>query len=123
MNIALWVLQVLLGLVFGFHSYFRLRPSPERMQSGMSYVLEMPVSLRLFAGIAEGLAGLALVIPPLLRVLPWLTPLAAAGLVLLVLGAIVFHVRRREYPNVGFNAVLGVLAAHVAWGRFGPYHF
>jgi hypothetical protein len=57
------------------------------------------------------------------HVLVWLTPLAAAGLVLLMLGAIVFHVRRREYPNIGLNAVLGILAAIVAWGRFGPYHF
>jgi hypothetical protein len=76
-----------------------------------------------FAGIAEGLAGLALVIPPLVHVLTWLTPLAAAGLVLLMLGAIVFHIRRSEYPNVGFNAVLGLLAAVIVWGRFGPYHF
>ena len=89
----------------------------------MKYILEMPTGLRLFAGIAEGLAGLALVIPPLLHVLTWLTPLAAAGLVVLMLGAIVFHVQRREYPNVGFNAILGVLAAVIAWGRFGPYHF
>ena len=111
MNIAVWVLQVLLGLAFVFHSYLMLRPSPERLQSRGSYVLQMPVGLRLFAGIAEGLAGLALVFPALLRVLPWLTSLAAAGLVLLMLGAIVFHVRRREYPNIGLNAVLGVLAA------------
>jgi uncharacterized membrane protein YphA (DoxX/SURF4 family) len=87
----------------------------------MKYILEMPRGLRLFAGIAEGLAGLALVIPPLVRLLTWLTPLAAVGLVVLMLGAIVFHVRRREYPNVGFNAVLGLLAAVNAWGRFGPY--
>ncbi len=123
MNVALWVLQVLLGLLFVFHSYMMLRPSPERLQRGMNYIHEMPVGLRLFAGIAEGLAGLALVFPALLRVLTWLTPLAAAGLVLLMLGAIVLHVRRREYPNIGFNVVLGVLAAVVAWGRFGPYHF
>jgi hypothetical protein len=83
----------------------------------------MPARLRQFAGIAEGLAGVALVIPPLVHVLTWLTPLAAAGLVVLMLGAIVFHVQRREYPNVGFNAVLGLLAAVIAWGRFGPYPF
>jgi uncharacterized membrane protein YphA (DoxX/SURF4 family) len=123
MNIVLWVLQVLLGLAFVGHSYVMLRPSPERLQTGMSYVLEMPVGLRLFAGIAEALAGLALVFPPLLGVLPWLTPLAAAGLVLLMVGAIVLHVRRGEYPNVGLNVVLGARAAVVAWGRFGPYHF
>ena len=89
----------------------------------MSYVLEMPARLRMFAGVAEGLAGIGLILPALLRTLPWLTPVAAAGLVVLMLGAIVFHVRRREYPNIGLNAVLGGLAAIVAWGRFGPYHF
>jgi uncharacterized membrane protein YphA (DoxX/SURF4 family) len=119
MNIALWVLQVFLGVFFVFHAFVMLRPSP----GGMKYILEMPTGLRLFAGVAEGLAALALVVPPLLHVLTWLTPLAAAGLVLLMLGAIVFHLQRREYPNVGFNAVLGLLAAIIAWGRFGPYHF
>jgi uncharacterized membrane protein YphA (DoxX/SURF4 family) len=122
MNIALWVLQVVLGIVFVLHAYLLLRP-PASLQSGMNYILEMPAGLRRFAAVAEGLAGLALVFPPLLRVLTWLTPLAAAGLVLLMLGAIVFHIRRREYPNVGFNAVLGVLAGVIAWGRFGPYPF
>ena len=122
MNIALWVLQVVLGIFFVVHAYLLLRP-PASLQSGMNYILEMPAGLRRFAAVAEGLAGLALVFPPLLRVLTWLTPLAAAGLVLLMLGAIVFHLRRREYPNVGFNAVLGVLAGVIAWGRFGPYPF
>ncbi len=122
MNIALWVLQVVLGIFFVVHAYLLLRP-PASLQSGMNYIREMPAGLRRFAAIAEGLAGLALIIPPLFRVLTWLTPLAAAGLVLLMLGAIVFHIRRREYPNVGFNAVLGVLAGVIAWGRFGPYPF
>ena len=123
MNVILWILQGLLGVFFVFHAYIMLRPSPERLQSGMKYILEMPAGLRQFAGVAEGLAGLALVVPALFRILVWLTPLAAAGLVLLMLGAIVFHLMRREYPNIGLNAVLGVLAAVVAWGRFGPYHF
>jgi hypothetical protein len=123
MNIALWILQVLLGIFFVFHASVLLRPSPQRLQSGMRYVLEMPAGLRVFAGVAEGLAGVGLVLPPFVHVLVWLTPLAAAGLVVLMLGAIVFHFRRREYPNIGLNAILGVLAAIVAWGRFGPYHF
>lgn len=61
--------------------------------------------------------------PPLLGILPGLTPLAAAGLVILMLGTIVFHIRRGEYPNVGFHALLGALAAVVALGRLSPYHF
>jgi hypothetical protein len=89
----------------------------------MKYILEMPAALRLAVGVAEGLAGLALVFMPLVAGLAWLAPLAAAGLTALMLGAIVFHLMRREFPNIGLNAFLGVLAALVAWGRFGPYHF
>jgi hypothetical protein len=123
MNIIMWILQIVLALAFAGHAFLVLRPSPDRLESGMKYLLEMPRPLGLFAAAAEGLAALALVLPALLRVLTWLTPLAAAGLVLLMLGAIVFHLMRREYPNIGLNVILGVLAAIVAWGRFGPYHF
>jgi hypothetical protein len=123
MNVALWVLQVLLGAFFVFHATLMLRPSPDRLQSGMRYVLEMPAGLRVFAGTAEGLAGIGLIVPALIHVAVWLTPLAAAGLVVLMIGAIVFHAGRGEYPNIALNAVLGLLSAFVAWGRFGPYHF
>ena len=88
----------------------------------MNYVLEMAPGLRIFAGTAEGLAGVALVVTPFLGPLAVLMPLAAAGLVLLMLGAVVFHLLRREYPNIGLNVFLGALSAVVAWGRFGPYH-
>jgi hypothetical protein len=54
MGIAIWVLQVLLGLFFVFHAYLLLWPSPERLQEGMGWVLEMPAGLRQFAGVAEG---------------------------------------------------------------------
>jgi uncharacterized membrane protein HdeD (DUF308 family) len=123
MNIVLWILQILLGIFFVFHAYLVLLPNPKRLRSGMNYILEMPAALRWFSGVAEGLAGLALVFTPLISGLAWLAPLAAAGLTVLMLGAIVFHLMRREYPNIGLNAFLGVLAAVVAWGRFGPYHF
>lgn len=123
MNVFLWILQVLLALLFVVHAYVMLRPSLAATQSAMKFIVEMPTGLRLFAGVAEGLAGFALVLPAVFGILTFLTPLAAAGLVLLMLGAIVFHLMRREYPNIGLNAVLGALAAVVLWGRFGPYHF
>lgn len=123
MNIVLWILQVILGIAFVSHAYLVLWPSPQRLQSGMNYILEMPAPLRWFSGVAEGLGGLALLFTPLIPGLAWLAPLAAAGLTALMLGAIAFHLTRREYPNIGLNAFLGVLAAVVAWGRFGPYHF
>jgi hypothetical protein len=123
MNVVLWILQVLLGAFFVFHSTLLLRPTPQLKERGMDWVFALPAGLRMFAGAAEGLGGIALVVPALLHVLVWLTPLAAAGLVVLMIGAAVFHLPRHEYPNIGLNSVLGVLAAFIAWGRFGPYHF
>jgi hypothetical protein len=89
----------------------------------MGWVLDMNPGLRVFAGGAEGLGGLALIFAGLIHPVAWLVPLAGAGLVVLMIGAIVFHLPRREYPNIGLNVVLGVLAAVIAVGRFGPYHF
>jgi uncharacterized membrane protein HdeD (DUF308 family) len=121
-NVVIWILQFLLGIFFVFHMTLMLRPSPQRLQGGMKYVLEMPAGLRVFAGVAEGLAGVALLVTPFLGPLKILAPLAAAGLVVLMAGAIVFHFQRREFSNIGLNSVLGVLAAIVAVARFGPYH-
>ncbi|TMF86508.1 MAG: DoxX family protein [Chloroflexi bacterium] len=106
MNVVLWILQVLLGIFF----VFMLRPNPARLQSGMKYVIEMRSELRIFAGVA----GIALVATPFLGPLKVLAPLAAAGLVVLMRGAIVFHLGRREHPNIGLNAVLAALAAVIA---------
>lgn len=116
MNVFLWVLQVLLALVFIFHARMMLMnaapPGPQ-----MAYITELPAGLRRFAAIAEGLAGLGLILPALTNILPGLTPLAAVGLVIIMLGAIVIHLRRGEIPNTVFNAVLLVLAAVIAYGR------
>jgi len=59
--------------------------------------------------------------PQFLHVAPVLVPLAAVGLILVMLGAAVVHARRHELPNVAVTIVLLILAAVVAWGRFGPY--
>ena len=123
MNIVLWILQIALGAFFVFHMTLLLRASAERTEPRLRWMVELPRALRLFAAVAEGLAGVALILAPLVHPVAWLAPLAAAGLVLLMAGAIVFHLPRREYSNIGLNAVLGVLAAVIAVGRFGPYHF
>ena len=119
MNVAAWVLQVLLCVFFVYHAYLMLWPNRERLvQQGMSYVVEMASGLRVFAAVAEGLAGLGVLLPWLTGVLPWLTPVAAAGLVLIMVGAIVLHIPRGEYPNIGLNLVLLVMAAVVAYVRW-----
>src|SRR3954463_13623034 len=111
MNVALWILQVLVAIAFAIHAVQLLRPNPAQTQGGMKYILEMPAGLRLFAGVAEALAAVALLVSPFIHPIAWLAPLAAIGLVVLMIGAIVFHSGRREWPNLGLNAALGVLAA------------
>jgi hypothetical protein len=74
-------------------------------------------------GTVEVLAAIGLILPAVLDIAPVLVPLAAVGLILLMIGAAVTHGRRKESRNVAVNVVLLLLAAFVAWGRFGPYSF
>ena len=117
MNIALWIVQVLLGGMFlmaGVMKAFQY----ERAKASLFWVKDVPRGLVTFIGISELLGGLGLLLPAITGILPWLTPLAGAGLALVMVLAIGFHASRREAQAIGFNAVLLVLAAFVAYGRF-----
>lgn len=119
MNIILWILQVLLGLAFvaaGFSHGFRSEQMKE--QAGGQWVSAVPRGLLSFIAICEFLGGFGVILPAVTGILPWLTPLAAAGLAVVMLLAAGFHLIRREYPNIAFNLVLFALAAFVAVGRF-----
>jgi uncharacterized membrane protein YphA (DoxX/SURF4 family) len=119
MNILLWILQILVALQFVFHAYIvGVRYEQTKTQRGMNWVGELPGGLRSFVAICEVLGGIGVILPALTGILPWLTPLAAAGLALIMLLAIGFHLMRREYPNIVINVILLALAAFVAYGRF-----
>jgi uncharacterized membrane protein YphA (DoxX/SURF4 family) len=117
MNIALWIVQVVLGAMFifaGVTKAFRY----EHAHASLPWVKDVPRGLTTFIGVCELLGGLGLLLPALTGILPWLTPLAAAGLALVMLLAAGFHATRREWPAIGFNTVLLLLAVFVAYGRF-----
>jgi hypothetical protein len=81
-----------------------------------------PSVVRLIAG-AELLGVLGLILPAATHIAPILTPIAATALAVTMIGAVVTHVRLRDPINLmAPAAVLLVLSAVVAWGRFGPYH-
>ena len=117
MNIVLWVLQVLLGGMFIMAGVMKAF-SYERAKASLPWVKDVPRGLVTFIGIAELLGGLGLLLPAITGILPWLTPLAAAGLALIMLLAMGFHASRREWSAIGINVVLFILAAFVAYGRF-----
>jgi uncharacterized membrane protein YphA (DoxX/SURF4 family) len=114
-NILLWVLQVLLGIFFIFNGiqHFIVPPGlPEAFQ----WMYDLPTGLHIFSGTAELLAGLGLILPGVTKIQTRLTALAAAGLVIVMIGAIVFHIPRGEIPNAVQNLI--GLAAFVAYGRW-----
>src|SRR5690349_13813587 len=108
MNIVLWILQVLLALAFLIHGRMMLKP-PTQVQPGMSYINDLPSSLRIFIGVMEILDAIGLILPPLVNVLPILTAIAAVGLAIVMILAAIYHVTRRENPNIVLNVVLAAL--------------
>jgi uncharacterized membrane protein YphA (DoxX/SURF4 family) len=117
MNIALWVVQVLLAGLFGMAGVLKTFQY-ERAKASLPWVQDVSHGLTTFIGVSELLGAIGLVLPMLTGILPWLTPLAAVGLAVIMLLAIVFHLKRGEMQPVVFTIVLFALAAFVAYGRF-----
>jgi uncharacterized membrane protein YphA (DoxX/SURF4 family) len=118
MGIALWVVQGLLAAAFLVSGATKLSQPKEKLAKNMAWVEDFsPQTVRLI-GALEVLGAIGVVLPALTGIVPWLTPLAALGLVLTMIGAALTHLRRTEYGNIAMNVVLLVLAAFVAYGRF-----
>ncbi len=117
MNIALWVVAVILAVAFlgaGVMHAFRY----EQARRQFAWVRDTAKGLVTFIGVAELLGALGLILPAATGILPWLTPVAAVGLAVIVALAVLFHLSRHEYPNIGMPLILLLLAAFVAYGRF-----
>jgi uncharacterized membrane protein YphA (DoxX/SURF4 family) len=114
LNYTLWIAQVLLAALFLFAGVSKFTMPMDQMTKQMP----MPAWFLYFIGIAETLGGLGLVLPSLLRIKPGLTPLAAAGLVIIMIGATVVSVQMGGIKAALFPLVAGLLAAFVAYGRW-----
>ena len=117
MNIVLWILQFVLGIYFIFTGILHFIVPPG-LPAPMAWMYELSPTLHYISGAAEVLGGLGLILPGLTRIQTRLTSLAALGLVLVMLGAAVWHIQRGEYPNIVMNLILAGLAAFVAYGRW-----
>jgi putative oxidoreductase len=116
MNIALWVVQVLAALAFGSHG-FLMAAGSQRMRERVRWVRALPTPIVRVLGVLEILGAIGVIVPAATGILPSLTVAAAGGLVAMMLLAILFHITRREWPNIGLNIVLGALGFAVAYGR------
>ncbi len=120
MNIALWVIQVLLAGMYGMAGSMKtFQPDKVRTNPQMTWAHDKHDGYIRFVGISELLGAVGLIIPALTGILPWLTPLAAIGLALIQLLAIfTVHLPKKEYQVIPVNVVLLVLAIIAAYGRF-----
>jgi uncharacterized membrane protein YphA (DoxX/SURF4 family) len=122
-NVVLWIVTALLAVAFGAAGLMKLTRPKAKLAATMAYVEDFSGGAVKAIGALELLAALGLILPAVTGIAPVLVPLAAVGLVIVMIGAAVVHARRGENQMIVTNVVLLVLAAVVAWGRFGPYSF
>ena len=115
MNVALWILQALLGALFVFSGVMKFVMSVEEMTKQMP---SMPGWFLHFIGVCEILGGLGLILPGLVRIRTGLTPLAAACLVIIMIGATVVSAMIGPVAMALLPLLVGLLLAFVAYGRW-----
>jgi uncharacterized membrane protein YphA (DoxX/SURF4 family) len=124
MNLALWIVAIVLAVVFAGSALMKLLvPKDKLATSGQGWAQDVSSTNIRLIGFVEILGAIGIVLPAAMHIAPILVPLAAIGLALVMVGAAVVHARRNEPLNIAVNVVLIALAIFVAWGRFGPYSF
>jgi uncharacterized membrane protein YphA (DoxX/SURF4 family) len=115
MTYALWIIQALLGLLFLFSGAMKFVMPVAEMTKDMP---SMPGWFLHFIGVMEILGGFGLILPSLLRIRPGLTPLAAAGLVIIMSGATAITLGTMGVGAAVLPLIVGILCAFVAYGRW-----
>jgi hypothetical protein len=115
MGITLWVLQILLALAFFAHGWLLLMPPPE---IAAQMLASLPRWFWVFLGAAEILAAIGLTLPGLTRILPGLVPASAAGIVVVMVSATIWHIVRGEVSSAAITLVLLAMATFTAYARW-----
>jgi len=114
MNVLLWIIQILLAALFLFAGVLKLVLPLDKLTGPVA----VPGLFLRFIGLCETLGGLGLILPGLLRIRTGLTPLAAAGLVIIMVGATVLNLRTGDLVTTTLTIVVGLLADLVAYARW-----
>lgn len=122
MNVALWVVAGVLAAAFLSAGALKLsQPKATLAAAGQGWVEGFPAGQVRAIGALEVTGAVGLILPAVLDIAPILVPIAATGLALIMVGAMITQARRNEQAAIGVNVVLATMAVLVAWGRFGPY--
>lgn len=118
LNISLWAVQIILAAMLIMAGTMKSTQPIEKLAAMLPWADQVPAWLVRFIGVSEFLAAVGILLPSILRIQPKLTPLAASGIVVIMILAIGFHVTRGEASMIGINIFIVAAALFIAWGRF-----
>ncbi|MGH3735339.1 MAG: DoxX family protein [Micromonosporaceae bacterium] len=121
MNVFLWIVQAILAAMFAMSGLMKATQPKDKLVGKLPWVQDFSPATVRFIGVMGLLGAVGLIAPAATGIAPVLTPIAGTGLAVMMVLAAATHIRRREPSGVAVSAALFVLAALVAWGRFGPY--
>ncbi|MCF2446980.1 DoxX family protein [Dyadobacter sp. CY345] len=117
-NFALWIAQILLAASLVWSFFMKLFQPIEQLSLMWPWAGQVSPVLITLTGIVDLCAAVGLIFPSVLRIRPRFTPIAAVGIILLMVCASIFHILRGETSVIGFNVIFAFIAAFIAWGRF-----
>lgn len=117
LNVALWLGQLLLAFMFATGGLMKATAPFETLHAQVPWTPHVPDLLVRFIGVSEFLGGIGVLLPAITRIRPQLTPLAALGLMTVMVLATGFHIMRAEWEALPWTVGLALVALFVAWGR------
>jgi uncharacterized membrane protein YphA (DoxX/SURF4 family) len=117
MNTLIWIAQSLLAVLFIFHGIAMFKP-PAAVQDSVVKKMGFSLPFLKIIGTLEVLGGIGLILPSWTRVMSFLSPMSALGLVVIMIGAVVSHARQNEVQQAVGTGVITLLLAFVVLGRW-----
>ncbi|MFN8255684.1 MAG: DoxX family protein [Bacteroidales bacterium] len=118
MELTVWIIQGILALMFLMAGIMKSTQPKDKLVKSLPWVNDFSLQTVRFIGFSELTGAIGIIIPQVTGILPILSPIAAVGLVIIMILAASHHIRKNEFKEVAFNAVLLVLSAFVAYYRF-----
>ena len=118
MNTILWIIQGILATVFTLSGLLIMLLPKEKFVSRLSWVNEYSNNMRYFICGSKIAGAIGLILPMLLNILPVLTPIAALGIAAIMILAMAYHIKKKEYKDVPATLLFLALSLFVAFNRF-----
>lgn len=118
MDLTVWIIQGILALMFLMAGIMKSTQPKDKLVKSLPWVNDFSLQTVRFIGISELTGAIGIILPQLTGIYPILSPIAAVGLAIIMVLAASHHIRKNEYKEVAFNAILLILSAFVAYYRF-----